>query len=280
MAKAREDDVENHVLDLLRGLNFEYKPGADLNPDSARPERRSYRDAILPDRLKAAVSRLNPHLPPDAVDQAVRRITDGPLPDLLRENQRIHDLLVKNAQVQFRKDGQVQSDFARFVDWDNRENDWLAVNQFVLEGSGSRRPDIVIFLNGMPLVVMELKNPEDQSTTLVHAFNQIETYKQHIPALFRTSLLNVISDGLTARYGTLSADFTRYMRWRTVDGIDKVKDTESLAIETLVLGLIRQDRILEVLRRFTVFESDGQSLIKKVAGYHQFFAARKGVDFR
>lgn len=278
MSKAVEDDVEQHVLDLLRGLGFECKHGRDFRPDSPGRERISLRETILADRLRSAVTRMNPHLPADAVDQAVRMITDTGFPEAIRENQRIHDLLVKSAQIQFRHDGQIKSDFARFVDWENRQNDWLAVSQFEVDGSDSRRPDVVLFLNGMPLVVIELKAPEDVAATLRNAFNQINTYARNIPSLFRTNLINVISDGLTARYGTISADFSRYMRWRTVDGIHKVKDTEDLAIETLVNGLLPQDRILQILRFFTVFEHDGKNTIKKVAGYHQFFAAKKGLE--
>ena len=161
------------------------------------------------------------------------------------------------------------------MDWENGANDWLAVNQFEVVGQTARRPDIVIFLNGMPIIVIELKGTE--TGTLKGAYNQIETYKAQVPALFRTNAFTVISEGVTARYGSISANLDRFMRWRTVDGEKLVEDGTDLALQTLIHGLLAPGTILELVRYCMVYEDEGKGPIKKIAGYHQFHAVRKAV---
>jgi type I restriction enzyme R subunit len=276
MSKILESGFESVVLTLLAEMGFSCHGGDAFDPDSSG-ERESYHGAMLPGRLKAAVARINPDLPPEAVDAAANAVLDFRFTEMVQENQRIHRLLVDGVPVEYQRGGETIHDRARLVDWKDTHNEWLAVNQFVVVGANKRRTDVLIFLNGLPLVVMELKGPESKNADIVSAYNQIQTYKTDIPALFRTNLMSVLSDGFAARYGTLSADFDRHMAWRTVDG-ESLADPKSLvAWETLVRGLLRRDVLLDLLRYFTVFENDGRSVIKKIAGYHQYHAVKKGL---
>jgi type I restriction enzyme R subunit len=276
MSKILESDFEYAVLDLLGEIGFSCHGGDAFDPDLST-ERESYHVAMLPERLKTAVARINPQLPPDAVAAAANAVLDIRFADLLQENQRIHRLLVDGVPVEYQRASETIHDRARLIDWNDAHNEWLAVNQFTVVGASKRRTDILIFLNGLPLVVMELKGPEAKNADIVSAYNQIETYKSDIPALFRTNLMSVLSDGFAARYGTISADFDRHMAWRTVDGANLVDPKSAIAWETLVRGLLRRDVLLDLLRYFTVFENDGRSVIKKTAGYHQYHAAKKGL---
>jgi type I restriction enzyme R subunit len=276
MSKILESGFESVVLTLLAEMGFSCHNGDAFDPD-ASTERESYHGAMLPARLKAALAQINPELPPEAVNSAANAVLDLKFTDLIQENQRIHRLLVDGVPVEYLRGGETIHDRAKLVDWKDKHNEWLAVSQFTIVGANKRRTDILIFLNGLPLVVMELKGPEAKNADIVSAYNQIQTYKADIPALFRTNLMSVLSDGFAARYGTLSADFDRHMAWRTVDGEELVDPKSAMAWETLVRGLLRRDVILDLLRYFTVFENDGRSVIKKTAGYHQYHAAKKGL---
>jgi type I restriction enzyme R subunit len=276
MSKILESGFESVVLTLLAEMGFSCHGGDAFDPD-ASSERESYHGAMLPGRLKAAVARINPELPPEAVDAAANEVLDLRFQDLLQENQRIHRLLVDGVPVEYQRGGETIHDRAKLVDWKDTRNEWLAVNQFTVVGANKRRTDILIFLNGLPLVVMELKGPESKNADIVSAYNQIQTYKADIPALFRTNLMSVLSDGFAARYGTISADLDRHMAWRTVDGETLEGPNSLVAWETLVRGLLRKDVLLDLLRFFTVFENDGRLVIKKTAGYHQYHAAKKGL---
>lgn len=208
-------------------------------------------------------------MPHDAVDRAANAVLDQQFPEVLSENRRIHRLLLDGVPVEYQRGAETIHDRVRLVDWTDASNDWFVVDQYTVVGSSKRRPDLVLFLNGLPLVVIELKAAEAEAATTQSAYNQLQTYKKDIPALFRTNLLGVISDGLSARYGTISADYDRFMAWRTVDGVKLESPTGTLAIETRIRGLLRREVLLNVLRFFTVFEDDGTTTIKKVAGYHQ-----------
>ena len=277
MAFATEDDLEQWALGELRDLGFTYLHGSELSPETDDPVRQSYHDTLLLLRLNAAIERLNPTLPPEAVQTVLNRVRDTEFAgDLISENRRIHTLMVGGVPVTWFEGGEERNAIARLVDWGNRENDWLVVNQFEVVGQTARRPDIVIFLNGMPVIVIELKGT--QTGTLKGAYNQIETYKSQVPALFRTNAFSVISEGVTARYGSLSANLDRFMRWRTVDGETLVEDGTDLALQTLIHGLLAPGTILELMRYCMVFEDEGKGPIKKIAGYHQFHAVRKAVS--
>jgi len=277
MAFASEDDLEQWALEELQGMGYSYLHGAALSPENDSPARESFQEVLLLGRLEAAIRKLNPALPDDAVRTAINTVRDTKFAgDLISENRRIHDAMVGGVPVSWFEGGEEKNDIARLVDWDNTDNDWLVVNQFEVVGKTARRPDVIIFLNGLPIIVIELKGTE--SGSLKGAFNQIETYKSQVPDLFRTNTLNVISEGVTARYASLSANFDRFMRWRTVDGETLVDDKSALALQTLMHGLLNQEVVLELMRFCTVFEDEGKGPIKKIAGYHQFHAVRKGVS--
>jgi type I restriction enzyme R subunit len=276
MAYASEADLELWTLGKLQRLGFKHLPGAATDPEAATPLRQSYRDTLLLPRLHAAIARLNPHLPAHAVQTVLNTLRDTVFAgDLMSENRRLHEALVGGVKVTWFEGGEDRSGLARLIDWDDVGNDWLAVDQFEVAGKSLRRPDIVLFLNGLPVVVIELKGT--QSGTLKGAFNQIDTYKAQIPDLFRTNAFSVISDGVTARYGSLSADFDRFMRWRTIDGDTVIEDKSALALQVLARGLLAPANLLQMIRWFTVYEDEGRGPVKKIAGYHQFHAVRKGV---
>jgi type I restriction enzyme, R subunit len=276
MRKLLESGFESVVLDLLGELGYARHSGDAFDPDVSA-ERDTYHEAMLAVRLREAVARINPELPAEAVAAAVHAVLDVGFTELVQENQRIHRLLVEGVPVEYQRGGETIHDRARLVDWKDKRNEWLAVNQLSVVGASKRRPDVLLFLNGLPLVLIELKGPEAGNADIRSAYHQIQTYKAEVPALFRANLLSVVSDGFAARYGTLSADFDRFMAWRTVDGVALVDPNSELAWETLAKGLLRRDVLLDLLRHFTVFENDGRGLVKKVAGYHQFHAGRKGL---
>lgn len=275
-----EDAIEQFALELFKDFGYQVARGQDIAPDGGTSERQSYGDVLLHGRLLAAIKRLNPHLETDAVEEVVRRLQLNETPVLVEENRRLHSFVVDGVDVEVqREDGSFGGDKAWLVDFENPENnDWLAVNQFtVIEGQVNRRPDIVVFLNGMPVGVLELKNPGSENATLEGAFNQLQTYKAQIPSLFRTNVVLVTSDGIQARIGSPTAGEERFMPWRTVDGHEIIKKGMP-ELPTLLEGVFDQRRFLDYLQGFVVFESDGAKLIKKIAGYHQFHAVRHAVD--
>jgi type I restriction enzyme R subunit len=281
MPKVYESDLEKHILELLEQVGYFNCQGEKLDPDRDQAERTHYRQAILEGRFKKAIQTINPKIPLEACEEAVKKVIDVGVTELLQENRRLHQMCLQGVPVQYWQDDEIVNDRVQLVDWSNKKNEWLAVNQYTVIGNASkRRLDIVCFLNGLPIVVVELKGPEEQNANIEDAFQQIENYKNDVPELFRANVINVISDGHTARYGTISANFDRYMKWRTIDG-EKIEPISSLAIETLVKGLLSPNILLELMRRFIVFEeaqSEGASVIKKAAGYHQFHAGKKGLS--
>jgi len=276
MAFTSEADLEDYLMEELAELGCLLQHGAEAAPEANPSLRGSYHQTILEPVLLDALRAINPGLPERVLIEASKKVLDVQVGnDPVQENRRIHRLMVDGIKASFIEGGEERSAVVRLVDWENRHNDWRAINQFDVVGKTPRIPDVVVFLNGLPLVVIELKGTEGQD--IEAAFNQIETYKTDIPDLFRTSLINVISDGFTARYGSLSAGLDRYMTWRTVDGETKVPAGSQLALETLAKGLLNPGVLLDLLRWFVVFEDEGRGPIKKVAGYHQFFAVRKAM---
>ncbi len=277
-----EDDIEQAMLQWLAGLGWSVAHGPDISPpDTKTPgtERDSYREVALRHRLADAIARLNPHIPTGARGDALRRVLSPNVPALVSANRQLHRWLVDGVPVEFQKDGETRGDRVRLLDFtDVSANDWLAVNQFSVQGPKlTRRPDVVLFVNGLPLVVVELKNPGDEEADIWAAWNQLQAYQQDIPDLFHANALQVISDGIQARMGSLTSDRERFMAWRTIDGATTDPLGAMRELETLVLGLFQRDLLLEYLRHFILFEDEGQ-LIKKVAGYHQFHAVRAVVQ--
>ncbi|EPL60217.1 type I restriction-modification enzyme, R subunit [Stutzerimonas stutzeri B1SMN1] len=274
-----EDQLERETLEWLAELGYTHLYGPDIAHDGDNPERESYRDALLTMRLRAAIARLNPQVPLAAREDALRQVLELGVPVQLSANRLFHRLLVSGVPVQYQKDGETRGGFVRLIDWaDVRTNEWLAVNQFSIQGpKHTRRPDIILFVNGLPLVLLELKNPADLNADLVKAFDQIQTYKEQIPDVFHYNEILVISDGSEARMGSLSADIERFARWRTIDGVTVDPLGEFNELETLVRGVLQPAMLLDYLRYFVLFEDDGR-LVKKIAGYHQFHAVRAAIQ--
>lgn len=282
MSGITEDAVEQAMLGWLADLGWQMANGPDISPpDSKTPgtERDTYRDVVLRHRLAAAIAKLNPHIPPGARDDALRHVLNPNVPSLVNANRQLYRWLVDGVPVEFQKDGETRGDRVRLADFSNAAvNDWLAVNQFSIQGAKkTRRPDVVLFLNGLPIVVVELKNPGDQNADIWGAWNQLQAYQEDIPELFYANAIQVISDGTTARMGSLTASKERFLAWRTIDG----RETDPLGamreLETLTRGLFRRDYLLDYLHHFILFEDEG-ALVKKIAAYHQFHAVRAVVD--
>lgn len=279
MAFLSEAEIESALLDQLRALGYRIEREEDIGPDGHRPERESHDEVVLRKRFEDAVARLNPGVPPEARQDAIRKVTQSELPALLEENRRLHRLMTEGVDVEYyAQDGTLTAGKVALIDFAHPEsNDWLAVSQFVvINGQHNRRPDVVVFVNGLPLAVIELKAPGSESATLVSAFNQLQTYKQQIPQLFHTNALLVTSDGIAARLGSLSANLERFMPWRTTDGTE-VAPKGAPELHTLIEGVFERQRLLDLLRDFTVFGETGSGLVKIIAGYHQFHAVKHAV---
>ncbi|PDW04687.1 type I restriction endonuclease subunit R [Candidatus Viridilinea mediisalina] len=280
-ATLTEADLEAATLVWLAELGYTTRFGPEIAPGASAAERDDYTQVVLLGRLRAALLRLNPALPAEACAEALRQILHPNAPALLANNRTFHRMLVAGVAVEYRRpDGSLGGELVRLVDIANpANNDWLAVNQFtVAEGQHKRRPDIVLFLNGLPLVVLELKNPADEQATVWMAWQQVQTYKAQIATLFLYNAALIISDGHTARVGTLTADKEWFMPWRTIEG-ETVAPTTLLELEVLTRGMLAPHHLLALLRSFIVFEEDESgSLVKKLAGYHQFHAVNKAVD--
>ncbi len=275
-----ENDLEQTVLSWLSGLGFTCLCGPDIAPGELLAERAEFSEVVLKARLQDALARLNPSLDSTAIDEAVRKLLHPSHVSLIRNNHTIHNYLVNGVPIDITRPDGGHGVMVRVIDFENPDNnDWLAVNQFaVIEGKINRRPDIVIFVNGLPLGVIELKNPADENATIWSAFNQLQTYKQQIPFLFLYNAALIVSDGLEARIGSLTADRERFMPWRTVEG-EELASSAIPQLEVLLKGAFDKRRFLDLVRHFIVFEDeDGGQLIKKMAGYHQFHAVNAAVE--
>jgi len=273
-----EDQLEQEALGWLAEVGYETLFGPDIAPDGERPERADYRQVLLPFRLREAIHRLNPEIPTAAKEDALKQVLDLGIPALLSANRHFHKLLVGGVPVEYQKEGETRGDFVRLIDWSHpAKNRWLAVNQFSIKGPHhTRRPDVILFVNGLPLVLLELKNPADEKADIWKAYDQIQTYKEQIPDVFQYNELLVISDGSEARLGSLSSNAERFMQWRTIDGLTLDPLGQFNELETLIRGVLAPAQLLDYLRFFVLFEDDG-GLVKKIAGYHQFHAVRAAI---
>ena len=277
-----EDQLEQETLGWLASVGYQPLHGPELAPDGRTPERSSYRQVVLTGRLRQAIATLNPTVPQAARDDALQQVLNLGTPVLLAANRQFHRLLVNGVPVQYPQGGETRGDFVRLVDWAApARNEWLAVNQFSVQGARhTRRPDIVLFVNGLPLVLIELKNPADANADVWKAFHQIQTYKEQIADAFHYNEVLVISDGTEALLGSLSADAERFMAWRTIDGVALDPLGQFNELQTLVRGVLAPQYLLDYLRYFVLFEDElGNSgtLVKKIAGYHQFHAVRSAI---
>jgi len=274
-----ESKLEQEMLDWLSEIGYSYLYGPEIARNGNTPERKNYQEVVLAERLRKAISRLNPNIPLAACEDALQKVLNLNTPILLSANRYFHNFLVNGVPVEYQKDGETRGDFVRLIDFaEPSENEWLAVNQFTIKGEKhTRRPDIVLFINGLPLVLIELKNPVDENAGVWEAFKHIQTYKAQIPDIFQYNEILVISDGNDALMGSLSADKERFMSWRTIDGVTLDPLGQFSELETLTRGILDPAYILDYLRFFILFEDDGE-LIKKIAEYHQFHAVRAAIQ--
>ncbi|MGL6159746.1 type I restriction endonuclease subunit R [Microbulbifer sp.] len=284
-----EHKLENLCIDWFRDLGWHYAHGPDIAPDSDAPARGDHRETVLRERLLATLARINPQIPTAALEQAAHELLTVSDPLLTARNRRMHRLLLEGIAVEFEPsppaplpqagEGGKKTDLVHLIDFaEPRNNDFLLVSQFTVtdQKKQPRRPDLVAFVNGLPLAVIELKNPAAEQADIWDAFNQIQTYKAKIPDLFNANVAAVVSDGFTARLGSLTANRERMLPWRAISGEDDRPRLE-FELETLVRGFFSPGLLLDYVRHFILFEQDGDQIIKKIAGYHQFHAVREAV---
>jgi type I restriction enzyme R subunit len=288
MHKLTESAIETLAIERLQALGFDYIYGPDIAPDAATPERENFTDVILDERLRKAITRINPTLPAAALDEAIKTIQRISSPELLANNEAFHRLLTEGVNVSYQKDGNTRGDLVWLVDFANPgNNEFVVVNQFtIIENNQNKRPDLILFVNGLPLVVIELKNAADENTTLNSAYRQLETYKQTIPSLFTYNGFVIISDGLEAKAGSISAGLSRFMAWKSADGKAEASHLVS-QLETLINGMLNKATLLDLIRHFIVFEKSSKedaatgqisiSTVKKLAAYHQYYAVNAAV---
>lgn len=275
-----EDELEQAALEWFEELNYEIAFAPDLSPGGDYPERSDYSDVILEERLKDALKRINPDLPQEALDDALHQILVPLNPALIDNNHLFQKMVTDGVNATFRaSDGRIVSKQVKVFDFEKVENnDFLVVNQFtVIENRIEKRPDVVVFVNGIPLVVIELKNLANEDVEISDAFDQIQNYISTIPSLFTYNSFVVISDGINARAGTITADEDRFMMWRTIDG-DEVAPVGRPQLEVLIKGVFEKERLLDIIKNFVLFQTDGKDTYKILAGYHQYHAVNKAVE--
>ncbi len=296
MTRITENTIEDFAIKLLEHLGYDYIYAPSIAPDlpagqagGENQERRSYEEVLLTGRIEAAVRRINPTVPPEAQEEAIKEIQRLNSSELLTNNESFHRLLTEGIKVSYQKEGQQRGDLVWLIDFNTPENnDFIVANQFtVVEDGVNKRPDIILFVNGIPLVVIELKNAADENATIKSAFRQIETYKAVIPSLFTYNAFTIISDGLEARAGTLSSGMSRFMAWKSADGKEEASCLVS-QMETLITGMLNKDTLLDLIRHFIVFEKSKKedaktgvttiSTVKKLAAYHQYYAVNRAVE--
>lgn len=289
MAIITENQIELYAIEELERLGYQYLHGGVISPDGERPERDNYEQVVLTERLRQRVALINPDIPESAREQAVQKTVRLYSPDLLKNNEDLHTFLIEKIRIPYTQDGFERSYEVALIDFENIvNNEFMVVNQYtIVENNRSFRPDILLFVNGIPLVVIELKNAADENATVRTAFEQIQTYKAMIPSLFTYNAVCVISDGLECKAGSLSADFSRFMTWKSADG---KKDASRFIpeLETLIKGVLNPKTLLDLVRNFIVFEKtrkeDPQTgitqieTIKKLAAYHQYYAVNKAIE--
>lgn len=274
-----ESTVETAALDWFSQQGYTTLYGPDIAPGELGAERQGFGEVVLRDRLRDAIYRLNPCVPSAAIDEAIRKVTLPATASLLVNNHAFHRMLTDGITTEsMAADGRIVGHLVDVIDFQEPENnDWLVVNQFsITEGQYNRRPDIIVFVNGLPLAVIELKNAADENATIWSAFNQLQTYKKQIPSLFTYNEALIVSDGLEARIGSLTAGQERFMPWKTIEG-EELAPAGMPQLRVLIEGVFEKRRFLDLVRHFVVFEEDGPKVIKKIAGYHQFHAVKSAV---
>lgn len=289
MTKITESEIETFAIELLQKLGYQYIYAPSIAPDSETPEREHFEDVVLIDRLRSTVGRINPSIPADVREEAIKQIIRLNSPELIANNESFHRMLTEGIKVSYQKNGSERGDLVWLIDFANPDNnEFVVANQFtVIENHQNKRPDVILFVNGLPLVVIELKNAADENATIGSAYKQLQTYKEVIPSLFTYNSMLVISDGLEAKAGSLSAGLSRFMAWKTADG--KLEASPLISqLETLINGMLNKDVLLDMVRHFIVFEKSKKedpdtgvisiNTVKKLAAYHQYYAVNEAVD--
>ncbi|KAF3981363.1 MAG: type I restriction endonuclease subunit R [Methylococcales symbiont of Hymedesmia sp. n. MRB-2018] len=289
MTKITENAIETFCIELLEKQGYEHIYAPDIAPESDNPQRSSFEDVLLSARLNDAITRINPLIPRQAQQEAVKKIARIHSPELLTNNESFHRMLTEGVKVSYQKDGNQRGDLVWLVDFNNPENNnFVVANQLtVIENGVNKRPDVVLFVNGLPLVVIELKNAADEKASVKSAYQQLQTYKATIPSLFTYNGLMIISDGLEAKAGSLSAGLSRFMSWKTADGKEQASPLVS-QLETLIKGMLNKATLLDLIRHFIVFEKSKSEdnktgvvmieAVKKLAAYHQYYAVNRAVE--
>src|SRR4030066_1313167 len=284
-----ESNIETFAIEVLKKLGWATRPRLSIAPGAENAERESFEQIILTQRLRKAVARLNRDIPADAQEQAVQKVLRIYSPDLLHNNETFHQFLVEKVKITYQHDGYERSYEVALIDFANPlNNEFLVVNQYtVVENNQNKRPAILLFVNGIPLVLIELKNAADENATIRKAFDQIQTYKSTIPSLFAFNAVCVISDGIECKAGSVSADFSRYMIWKSADGRTEASRFAP-QLETLAKGMLNPTTLLDLVRNFIVFEKSKKEdlktgitqveTVKKLAAYHQYYAVNKAVE--
>lgn len=287
-----EESLEQAAIEILQELGYEYKYGPDISCDGEYPERKDYREVILEERVRDALRRINRDLPEESLEDAFRQLITFNSPMLEENNKYFHKLMVDGIEVSVEEKGSFRTKMAYIIDFGNPENnDFLVANQFTVVENEERRPDILLFVNGIPLVVMELKSTSNENTSIHEAYNQIQTYKRDIPSLFYYNAFCILSDGTNAKAGTITANEERFMNWRTIDGVN-IEPLSNPQYEVLFRGMLAKDRLLDIIQNFILFQESNdeerdeegiiigykKSIIKIMAAYHQYFAVKKAIE--
>ncbi len=289
MKPITENIIEESAIEILQSLGWDYTNGGEISPEGRYSERDSFEQIILTSRLRNELARINPHIPPNAQESAIQKIQRIHSPELLHNNEAFHEMLVEKVKIPYRQDGYERSHEVALIDFEQpKNNEFLAVNQYtIIESGHNKRPDILLFINGIPLGVIELKNAADENATIHKAYDQLQTYKATIPSLFTYNSVCVISDGHECRAGSVSAGFNRFVPWKTMDGKAEASRFKA-QMETLMQGMLNPATLLDLIRNFIVFEKtkkeDPQTGVtqiiteKKLAAYHQYYAVNKAVQ--
>lgn len=289
MKPITENIIEESAIEILQSQGWEYANGKEISPEGLFCERENYQQIILINRLRNAIAKINPQIPTDAQEAVIQKVLRIYSPVLLHNNEEFHKLLVEKVKIPYQQNGYERSHEVALIDFENADNNqFLVVNQYtIIENNQNKRPDVLLFINGIPLVVIELKNAADENASILSAYKQIQTYKAIIPSLFTYNAVCIISDGLECKAGSVSADFSRYMTWKTADGLKEASRFKP-QLEILLKGMLQPSTLLDLVRNFIVFEKTkkedaktGLTQIfteKKLAAYHQYYAVNKAVQ--
>jgi len=278
MAVISEDHIEQVVIQEFTALGYQYLNGAEISPEGIFQER-EFNEVVLKQRLEQAIHKLNPNVPVEAKEEALKKVLRSDSPNLHQNNYQFHKYLTEGVEIEYRKGDRIAGDKVWLIDYANPENnEFLVINQFtIIEGNTNKRPDVILFINGLPLVVIELKNAADENATLQAAFNQLQTYKQTIPSLFHYNALLIVSDGLDALYGSLTSPKQFFVPWKSIDG--KATADESIPqMEVMAKGMLNKNVLTDLIRHFILFHKNKEQLTKMVPRYHQYFAVNKAVE--